>query len=67
MSNSFRRAPHRPLFARGYDGGGLDFYFRLALHEGNDLYDAHHGKFFPSRAGTPRRYPRAPYDIRRGS
>src|SRR5258708_23964526 len=44
MSNSFRRAPHRPLLPAGYDGGGLDFYFRLALDEGDDLYDAHHGE-----------------------
>src|SRR5258706_13327617 len=54
MANSLSRAPHRPLLPAGYDGGGLDFYFRLALHEGNDLYDAHHGEI-PSHHGPVRR------------
>src|SRR5580692_4776832 len=44
VPNSFRWAPHRPLLPAGYDGSGLDFNFRLALHEGDDLYDAHHGE-----------------------
>src|SRR5579863_1090519 len=54
VSNSLRRTPHRPLSPVGYDGGGLDFNFRLALHEGNDLYDAHRGEI-PSHHRAVRR------------